>query len=321
MPRILILGASGYLGLAIGQALIRSGNHSVCGVVRASKPEKAKTLTENEITPILGDATDPEFLTKTIAAKRIDVVIDVTQAYEQAGAMLQAVVQAARARADALAKDDSIGPKLGFIYTSGSWVHGSPSDRISDLTVPGTSLALDKPATAVSWRPAHEQAVLQARDVLDVAIIRPSLIYGRGTWSISLWWGPLLGAAKSDSTEPVQLPVGKDARAGVVSVDDLASAYVLAIDRINGQLGSWPVFDAVTETVPVSDVVEATAKVMGVIAPLAYAGTQGNAYFEAMGLVSNSDGARARTVLGWEPKRRDFVQNIPVLVAAWESVQ
>jgi nucleoside-diphosphate-sugar epimerase len=320
MPNVLILGGSGYLGLAVGQALLRSGNYSVWGTTRST--EKAKTLETNEITPLVGEATNPEWLADTIAAHHIDIVIDTTQAYEQAGAILTGITTAAKKRADALAADKSVGPKLGFIYTSGSWVHGSPSRRISDLTVPGTSTSPDKPATAVGWRPAHEQAILAARNVLDVAILRPCAIYGRGSWVWGVWWSPLLAAAKEgNKAEPVQLPVGAATRTGTVHVDDLADAFVRTTDRLDGRLGSWPVFDVGAETLPVGDIMEAAAKVLGVEAPLVYAGTHGNPFLEALGLVSNSDTARARSVLRWEPKRRDFIQNIAVTVAAWRAAQ
>ncbi|GAB1316611.1 hypothetical protein MFIFM68171_06821 [Madurella fahalii] len=105
MPNILFLGGSGYLGLAVGHALLRSGNYSVWGTVRSA--EKAQTLVTNDITA-------------TIAAYHVDIVLDATQAYEQAATILGAVVNAARKRVEALAKDRAIGPKLGFIYTSGS---------------------------------------------------------------------------------------------------------------------------------------------------------------------------------------------------------
>ncbi|KAI0903145.1 NAD(P)-binding protein [Ustulina deusta] len=319
MPKVLILGGAGYLGLAVGQALLRSGNHSVFATTRDG--DKVKTLTANEITPIKGDATDSKFLVDTIAAYHIDVVIDTTQAYGGAGNILGSVVQAARNRAGTLAKDKAIGPKLGFVYTSGSWVHGSPDRRISDLTVPGTSLAGDKPATAVGWRPAHEQAILAARDVLDVAILRPGSIYGRASSVFGVWWGPLLAASKSGSQDPVGVPVDAKTRTGVVHVDDLGAAYLAAVDKIGNGLGSWPVFDLTTETVAIDTLLTAVASLLGVKGPIQYQGTHGDAFLEAVALVVSIDASRARSVLGWEPKRRDFLQNLDIIVPAWQSHQ
>jgi nucleoside-diphosphate-sugar epimerase len=330
MPNILILGGTGYLGQAVSQALLRSGNHSVWGTVRpgSTSQSKARTLSLNEITPVIGDATDPAWLAKTIADHRIDVVIDITQAYDKAGVILDAVISAARNRAEVLAKEQAAGPKLGYIYTSGSWVHGSPGlgvgRKAGDLTVPGTSLAPAKPATAVAWRPAHEQAVLAAREVLDVAVVRPGAIYGRASWVWGTFWSPLLAASKDadNNANEVQIPADAGARIGTVHVDDLAEAYMRVVDRVHGLLGSWPVFDVTSEVLPVPDIVQAAAEVLGVEKKrIVYAGTEGNPFLEALSLVVNTDSARARCVLGWEAKRRGFVLNLGVFVEAWRAAQ
>ncbi|KAF2678712.1 NAD dependent epimerase/dehydratase family protein [Lentithecium fluviatile CBS 122367] len=320
MPNVLILGGSGYLGTAIAQALLRSGGYAVWGTARSAA--KAAQLRTNEVSPVeTVHLADPQTLAQTIDAHHIDAVIDASSAYEQAAGVLGAVILAAKARADALAKDKAVGPKLAFIYTSGSWVHGSPSRRVSDLTPPGTSLAPGKPATAVTWRPAHEQAILAARDVLDVAILRPAAIYGRGSWVWGTWWGPLLAAAQSGSRDAIQIPADKGARTGVVHVDDLAAAYLGALDRIHGQLGSWPVFDVGAENLSIVDLLEAAKAALGVEAELAYGGTHGNAFLEALSLVANSDFSRAKLVLAWVPKRVDFVPNTAVYVDAWRATE
>ncbi|KAI1813545.1 NAD(P)-binding protein [Poronia punctata] len=316
MPRVLILGGAGYIGLGVSQALLRSGNHTVFATTRTS--DKTNLLTTNEITAIQGDATDSNFLTDTIANHHIDVVIDTTQAYEQSGKILASIVNAARERASGL--DGAVGPRLGFIYTSGSWIHGSPSRRVSDLTVPGTALSPDKPGRVVSWRPAHEQAVLAARDVLDVAILRPGSVYGRGSWVFSTWWDPLLEAAANEAVDkPVSIMADENTRNGVVHLDDLGAAYVSVVEKINGQLGSWPVFELTTETVPVNDLLRGVAAVLGVKREIRYEGTRGNAFLEALSLCSNTDSSRARAILGWDPKRRDIIQNLPTIVAAWKA--
>lgn len=319
MPNVLILGGTGYLGLTLGHALLRTGNFTVFGTART--PEKAKSLIAAEITPLSGDITDPATLSSLITNNEIHIVVDASQAYEQAGSILTGVVTAAKNRIAALAKESAVGPKLGFVYTSGSWVHGSPSARVSDLSPVGNSLAKGTPATAVGWRPAHEQAILKARDVLDVAILRPAAIYGRGSWVWGTWWGGLLAAKQKGSNEPIQVPADKTARTGTIHVDDLAAAYVAAIERIDGRLGNWPVFDVLNETISITEIMEAAKAALGVTAPLEYGGTHGNPFLEALSLVANSDASRARNVLGWEPRRKDFLQNMELYVKAWEAAQ
>lgn len=185
----------------------------------------------------------------------------------------------------------------------------------------GSNLSADKPATAVAWRPAHEQAILAARDTLDVAIARPGALYGRGSWVLSTWWNGLLEASKTGSTAPIQVPADEAARTGMVHVDDAAAALRAIIDRIDGRLGTWPVFNLVTETVTAVEIMEAAKAVLDVKAPLEYTGTHGNPFLEALSLVCNSNASRARTVLGWEPKRIEFVLNVAIYVKAWQASQ
>ncbi|EAW14099.1 NAD-dependent epimerase/dehydratase family protein [Aspergillus clavatus NRRL 1] len=319
MPNVLILGGSGYLGFSIAKSLLRSGNHTVWGTARS--PEKARLLLQNEVHPIEDDITDPVQLATLITQHSIDVVVDSTSAFEQAGQILQGVLDAATARRDTLKKENIVGPKLGYVYCSGLWVHGSPSSRVSDLSPVGSAQSKGKPATPVAWRPAHEQAILASRDVLDVAIMRPGTMYGRTSWVMDTWWGCLLAAKKSGSEETIQVPADFTARTGMVHVDDAAAAFHAAIDRLDSRLGAWPVFDLVTETIGIQEIMEAAKETLGIKARLEYTGTHGNPFLEALSLVSRSDASRARTVLGWEPRRREFILNLPVYLKAWEASQ
>ncbi|KAL2838072.1 hypothetical protein BJX68DRAFT_249338 [Aspergillus pseudodeflectus] len=320
MPNVLVLGGSGYIGLALSKSLVASGNYTVWGSARS--PEKAKLLAQNEITPVESDVTNAETLRTIIIENDINIVVDTTSAYEQAAQILQGVTDAAKARRDALAKEQFIGPKLGFVYCSGMWIHGSPSARVSDLSPVGTTISKGKSATATAWRPAHEQAILAARDVLDVAILRPATIYGRGSWVWSTWWEPVLKAKQNgNNSDAIQIPADDKARSPTIHVDDVASGFHAAIDRIDGRLGAWPVFNLITETIGVQEITEAVKGALGVTAPVEYTGTHGNVFLEALSLVSKTEASRARTVLGWEPRRTEFLLNIPVYLRAWEAAQ
>ena len=319
MPNVLVLGSTGYLGLTLSLALLRTGNYTVYGLARSNA--KARLLTRNEIIPLVGDVSDPSVITSAISIHAIDVVVDTTSAYEHAATLLAAVVEAGKARAEALEKEGAVGPKLAFVYSSGTWVHGSPSRRVSDLEPAGTSLAADKPANAVAWRTGYEQQILAARDVLDVAIVRPAVIIGRGSWILNAWLTPLLEAKKSGSLDKVSIAVDKKARVGIVHVDDVAEGYVKVIERINGSLGSWPVFDLTAETVSAVEFLEGAKDVVGVKAELDFVGAGGDAFMEAMSLVTKNDSGRARSILGWEANRMDAVQSLEVYVKAWEASQ
>ena len=81
MPRILLFGATGYLGSAIARSLVLSGNHTVYGLSRSSG--KASALAAQEIVPVVcpEPAKDPEPYLAAIKKHGIDIVIDATAAY------------------------------------------------------------------------------------------------------------------------------------------------------------------------------------------------------------------------------------------------
>ncbi|KAJ5730259.1 uncharacterized protein N7483_004767 [Penicillium malachiteum] len=319
MPNVLILGGTGYIGNAVAKSLLQSGNYKVWGTARNS--EKAKQLAINEIVPIEDDITDPAKLSQIIIDNSINVVVDTTSAYEQAGNILAGVIHAATTIKESLEKEGIVSPRLGFVYTSGGWVYGSPKKRLNDLAPVGSALSQDKPGTPIVWRPIHEQAILAARDQLDVAILRPHAVYGRGSWIFGTWWNPLAEAAKSGSTSLVKIPANTTARPGLVHVDDVATGFHAAIDRIDGRLGEWPIFDLLTETLPLPAFLDATKVAMGVDAQIEYIGPGGNPFYEALSLASNSDASRAKSVLGWNPKRTDLLLNLPIYVNAWQASQ
>ena len=81
MPRVLLFGATGYLGSAIARSLIASGNHTVYGLSRSSG--KASALAAQEIVPVVcpDPANDPEPYLDAIRKYKIDIVVDATAAY------------------------------------------------------------------------------------------------------------------------------------------------------------------------------------------------------------------------------------------------
>jgi len=115
MPTILILGCAGYVALPLALSLLRSGNHTVLGLVR--REEQAKLLLQNEIQPVVADAGDVAAWTKVIEDEHVDVVVDCSSGYEHAGKILEALLATAKKRKVELDKE-GFGQvvKLGFVY-------------------------------------------------------------------------------------------------------------------------------------------------------------------------------------------------------------
>jgi nucleoside-diphosphate-sugar epimerase len=321
MPNILILGATGYIGLTLSTHLLRTGSHTVYGLSRSTA--SAALLAKNEIIPVHGDAADPSSYMPLIASAPIDIVIDCSAAYAHTSSILASVAGAGAARLAAYERSGIAGPRLGFIYVSGTWVHGSSTERTSDLRPVGSPLSAAQPPELVAWRPGVERAVLEMRAAVDVLVVRPGVVYGRANQIWGGVFGPLVEAAKAGVEEAVEVPIDPKARVGVVHVDDVAmgiSAGVDAMARVAGT-GAWPVFDLVAEVVSLRDAVERAGEVLGVKGEIKLVGPGDDLLAKAIGTSYNGTAGRARADLGWEPRRRMFVGEMDLQVKAFVAAQ
>lgn len=141
----------------MASSLLRS-DLKVYGVARTSA--KAAQIARLEIIPILGPVQDSDAYIQFIKTAHIDVVVDCAGANRERAKILSDIKQAGKE----ISKE--VGAKLGFVYTSGTWVHGSSNERCSILDPVGTEYAKAKPPRLVAWRPQMERYVLGARDVL-----------------------------------------------------------------------------------------------------------------------------------------------------------
>ncbi|KAF3933014.1 hypothetical protein ABW20_dc0105430 [Dactylellina cionopaga] len=227
MVRVLLFGATGFIGNPVAQALRRRG-HTVYATVRTE--EKAAVLAKQEFIPILGDATEPA--TWTPILEKVDVVIDASPSY---GGISDGILKALKesTRVTSAKKFD---PKLGFIYVSGVWVHGDGPELVSDRVTVGVDKAR-KPAGIVSWRPAFEDSVLESRDVLDVTILRAGVLFGGSGSLFNVWWKPLLDALKGGKhSEPVTITGNANASIALIHKDDYAEAVLNAVEKVGRNL-------------------------------------------------------------------------------------
>ena len=147
-------------------------------------------------------------------------------------------------------------PKLTYIYTSGTWVHGDNRNEVVTDTTP-----IRSPSELVAWRPDREQQVIN--DVnLNGIVIRPALLYGRS--------GSLLAPFFQSASEGEVWFFGQPGgRFAVIHTDDLADLYLRAVEKavICGGL----IFDAANDqTESVDDVLATLVKVSGARKPYEY---------------------------------------------------
>jgi uncharacterized protein (TIGR02246 family) len=291
MMKVLLLGATGYVGSTIADHLTRQG-HTVVELTRSGHGAKLERERERERRS--GDLVDPASLTAAVTSD-IDAVV-------------HAATPIGDAATDMAAIEALLAPLRGtgraFIYTSGVWVLGATGPALADED------ATTHPLPIVAYRPQIEQQVLEAGRVgVKAIVIRPGIVHGRGGGIPSLLvklarehGGPVFVAA---GDEPIHWPM--------VHVDDLAELYVLALERA----AAGTLWHGVTEpAIPVRDLAHAAGRGAGVLAaPRAWPVTEaravlGEAFADALALDQRVAGDAARDKLSWRPHRPGAVADL-----------
>ncbi|EGO19212.1 hypothetical protein SERLADRAFT_479581 [Serpula lacrymans var. lacrymans S7.9] len=297
--KVLVIGASGFIGLPVAQALSRAG-HTVYGLTRS--PVKAKQLAADEVIPIVGEVAKPEPWIGLVAT--LDVVIEAlggtADLRSGAIALLEAVGAVAKSTRPASA------PKLTYIYTSGCWVHGeSLHDFVSDTT------PITNPVKLVAWRPEVEQRFLQDPIVKGI-VIRPALLYGKsGSLLASLFEG-----ASKGKVEWYGKPGG---RFCLIHPDDLADIYVRTAEKAQ-ILGSIAIDASNDYTESVDDVLQRLVEVSGAEGPYEFV-TPSNLFESALATTTLLRPYLAKTLLGWQQKKPGLLEGLPMYYAAWQASQ
>src|ERR1700738_4889169 len=170
--RIFLTGATGYIGAAVLDALVRGG-HDVPALVRTR--DKARSVAKRGAHPVIGNLAEPESF-RAVADAQDGYV---HAAYDTRSGRGPAIDQTALETIIAAAKrprtTGSTASSTRFIiYTSGVWILGRTPE-------PATEESPINPITMASFRPAHEKLVLDAAgDHLRSIVVRPGVVYGGG---------------------------------------------------------------------------------------------------------------------------------------------
>ena len=291
--RIFLTGGSGYIGSAVLDGFVRAGHH-VDALVRNS--EKAGLVQARGATPVLGDASIPKSYAD--AAASADAVVLTAFEYSPRGVQVDATTL------DTVLASPG-GPGRPLIYTSGVWILGNAPASV-DETAPVHPIEL------VSWRPAHEQRVLDAATAgWRPVVIRPGIVYGgsRG----------IVGDVLKDASNSLIRVIGPgDNHWPLVYDRDLADLYVRA--AVNPEAsGVYHANDEGDETV--NEIVAALsehAKTRPSVrhVPLAEARQKMGPYADALALDQIVRSPRARA-LGWNPSLHSVSGNAARLFEEW----
>ena len=300
---IFLTGATGYIGSAVLDALIKGG-HTVTAMARDK--EKAERLAAKGATPIVAELGLPKrYLPAVRAADAVAYC-----AYESTPRGVQLEKQALEAMLAAQQQASAVDGKVRtFIYTSGAWVLGR-AIKAADETAP-----LDPPPH-VSWRPAHEDIVLSAfTATLRTVVVRPGIVYGGGRGIVS----DLIKDALNGLVRVVG--PGKN-RWPLIYDHDLGELYVRIVETPTAA-GIFHANDEEDERV--SDIVEAIAAQVPQkpdirYMPMEEAHKKFGSYADALALDQKVRSPKARA-LGWAPTQPGVINSVARLLEEFRNSQ
>ncbi|CAG8539129.1 5901_t:CDS:2 [Ambispora leptoticha] len=303
MVKVLVLGATGFLGNALATAFARAG-HQTYGLVRSQV--KAKVLEKEEIIVVVADINEPAKWSSV--AEKVDVVVDATVDYQNpvghVERILSTVESASRKRVSNGAQ------KLVYIFTSGIWVYGeNGSNVLTESSLP------NNPPKHIAWRIDVEKKIISSTDVNGI-VFRPGTFYGKGGSLTAIWFN---AALQGD----LKTPGKRDLRWAVVHVDDLADAYVRAAERaelVKGQI----FIVANNQSESISDCLEAVARVTGYKSDsnkaISFVEPDPANPIDIGRAISNVvDSSKVRNLLGWKQQHLGFVDGIDFWWASFKA--
>ncbi len=305
--RIFLTGATGYIGGAVLDTLVRAG-HQVTALVRDN--EKAARVTARGAHPVVGNLAEPDSY-RAVADAQDGYIHTAYDGSSGRGpgvdrVALDTILAAAKRPRTAGAST----PATRFvIYTSAAWVLGRTPD-------PATEETPIHPIDLVSWRPDHEAMVLAARTGdLRTIVVRPGVVYGGGEGMV----GDLF---KSASNGLVRVVGDGNNHWPLIYDRDLADLYA----RLAQHEDSGGVYHANDEgDERVNDIVSAISPYLQLTpdvrhVPIEEARAKMGSYADALSLDQVVRSPRARA-LGWSPTLHSVAGNAARLLEEWRAAR
>jgi nucleoside-diphosphate-sugar epimerase len=300
--RIFLTGATGYIGSAVLDALVRAG-HDVTALVR--DPEKGERIAHRGVEAVVGELSKGR--SYVAKAEACDAIVHTAFEHSKRG---QAVdKQAIENLMTAAGKRAAAGKPAAFIYTSGVWVLGDTQGQ-------ATEDAPVRPISLVAWRPEHERLVLDRGQAgVRTAIVRPGVVYGgsRG----------IVGDMLKDALNGLVRVVGEGRNHWSCIYDrDLADLYV----RVAAHPDAAGIFHANDEAdervVDIVDAIARQAKMRPDVrhVPIEEARAKMGPYADALALDQIVRSPRARA-LGWAPTLHSVSANVPRLLEEFRNTR
>jgi nucleoside-diphosphate-sugar epimerase len=294
--KVFVTGASGYIGSAVVQELVRAG-HQVTGVSRSG--ERDGELAHLGARPIRGALGSLAALRDAMAEH--DALVHLAVDYGLGPPADREAIDAM------LAAAGHVGRAMAVVYTSGVWV-------IGEAKTPATEgVPLVRPAQAVTWRPPHEKRVLEsATDRLATAVIRPGIVYCEKRGLVTPWFEQ----ASRDGAASVVGP--GDQRWAFVHRADLAELYRRVVEQ--RARGIFHGVDGASPTVAEAASAASRAAGKGAVSvlPLEAARQKMGPMADALALDQVIVSGRGAEV-GWTPRHPPFAQAAEDAFREWRA--
>ncbi|GAA3316159.1 NAD-dependent epimerase/dehydratase family protein [Arthrobacter ramosus] len=286
--KVLVNGASGYIGRAVVRGLLDAG-HEVLGGARGEVA--AKTLRARGLETVYADLNDTQSLIS--ATSNVDAVIETASADHSASTT--AFLSTLR------------GSGRTYIRTSGSAIYSDLSKGQPSNVLHTEDDGYPPVALLASRFDSDAETIAAAEDGVRSIIIRPSMIYGYGA---SEQLPSLLRAALRHGVSGYTGP-GLN-RYGNVFVEDLGQVYALALEKASA--GS--VYNIAADEMDLKSIAESIGRLVDVPARSFTDDVEaerilGNSvWVSALGSNSRVDSSKARNELGWDPIGPDLLSDI-----------
>lgn len=293
--KVLVLGASGFIGSSVADALVRGG-HQVLGQTRSASTW-GKVFESREIEVLESDPFSDDKWTTVLNS--VDVVVDCIGGSAPIDRKSIDLIRKAEN-----AKRHPTASKLVYIWTSGVWLHG---DNRWEIVTEGTEATRAPPK--VAWRPEVENIITSSK-LIDGIVIRPGLVYGRTGNVIDMLF------TQATDQKKIEWPGVPKGRYATVHVDDLGELFRLAVEK-HPLVKHLKLDGSNPSTESVDLLLSQLAELTGLDG---YSYKTPNSPFEvALSGTSIVRETLGRSILGWHPVKPSLIDGLPVYYRTYLS--
>jgi len=306
--KVFIAGANGYIGFGVALSFRRHG-YQVYGLIRHES--QSSKLIQNEIFPVIGNMNDPT--TYQHYLDQCSIIIDAVGYCNTARSFLDYVQSRAVHNNSSLIPDY----KPLFIFTSGIMTYGNAmlTQKLNMLD------ESTRPSPTIDWtcqRRDYENHVMlvgnQEKSPIRTVVLRPGFVYGSHGGVVANNY------FKVEKEGDLVMYGSPSKRWSWVHIDDLGDGYVLVAKKhgLNAELFNLAVNDNPTY----EELRIAMAKSAGWVGKAIWKDVPpddiGLNTYENTVIVSFD---KAMNVLGWNPKRWNFLSEVNIYYQAWLAHQ